>query len=34
MDELVLSAGEESVVGAALFADGGGALGAHLAAAE
>ena len=34
MDELILIAGEESVVGAALLADGGGALGAHLAAAE
>ena len=34
MDELVFAAGEEGVVGAALLADGGGALGAHLAAAE
>jgi hypothetical protein len=34
MDELVLIACEEGVVGASLLADGGGALGAHLAAAE
>ena len=34
VDELVLRAREEGVVGAALLADGGGALGAHLAAAE
>jgi hypothetical protein len=34
MDEFFFAAGEEGVVGAALLADGGGALGAHLAAAE
>ncbi len=34
MDELFFAAREEGVVGAALLADGGGALGAHLAAAE
>ena len=34
MDELGLSAREKGVVGAALLADGGGALGTHLAAAE
>ena len=34
MDEFILIAGEEGVVSAALLADGGGALGAHLAAAE
>jgi hypothetical protein len=34
MDELILSAGEESVVGLALLTDGGGAFGAHLAAAK
>src|SRR5207247_1721018 len=34
MDELFFAAGEEGVVGAALLADGGGALGAHLTAAE
>ena len=34
MDELFFAAGEEGVVGAALLADGGGALGAHLTTAE
>ena len=34
MDELVFAAGEECVVGAALLAYGGGALGTHLTAAE
>ena len=34
MDELFFAAGKEGVVGAALLADGGGAFGAHLAAAE
>src|SRR4030081_347513 len=34
MDELFFAAGEEGVVGAALLAYGGGALRAHLAAAE
>ena len=33
-DEFVARLGEQSVIGAALLADGGGALGAHLAAAE
>jgi hypothetical protein len=34
MDEFFFAAREEGVVGAALLADGGGALGAHLTAAE
>ena len=34
MDELVLRAGKESIVAATLLADGGGALGSHLATAE
>ena len=34
MDEFFFAAGQEGVVGAALLADSGGALGAHLAAAE